>query len=31
MDQLDSYYNEFKEKNNKTQIGLIFCNGAADP
>jgi hypothetical protein len=30
MSEIQGYYDEFKIKPNKTQIGLLFCNGKAD-
>jgi hypothetical protein len=30
MNEIQEYYDEFKKKPNKTQIGLLFCNGKAD-
>lgn len=30
MKEIQGYYDEFRNKPNKTQIGLLFCNGRAE-
>jgi hypothetical protein len=30
MNEIQGYYDEFRNKPNKTQVGLLFCNGRAE-